>query len=150
MPRTQEDTDPDSGFLSLWKSSIKNGFRVLFSLAVAEPPKAPSSYSEKHPSLPGQPGTVPLSHSADGDALSNFLLWVTDDTWAMLLVAWELLYIWVLPPLFIKPWTAGVWVCPGSSSSPPAELFLLPATTGLGGGQLGSSSAGNKVLCWTA
>lgn len=80
VPRTQEDTDPDLGFLSLWKSSIKNGFRVPFSLAVAEPPKAPSSYSEKHPSLPGQPGTVPLSHSADGDALSNFLLWVTDQT----------------------------------------------------------------------
>lgn len=41
MLTTQEDTDPDLGSLSLWKS-IKNWCRTLFRLAVAKPPKAPS------------------------------------------------------------------------------------------------------------
>lgn len=52
MLRTQEDTDPDSGVLSLWKSSIKNWFRILFRLAAAKPPRLPDP-TERHRPLPG-------------------------------------------------------------------------------------------------
>lgn len=132
VPRTQKDTDPDSGFLSLWKPSVKNGFRIPFPLAVAEPPKAPSSYSERHPSPPGRLGTIPFhtAQMATPSPVSSRGSWTRPGPSFWRPGSCCTFGVAASVPDALDTWSV---VVPPEQQPPPAECCLLPATTGGGG-----------------